>query len=260
VQPPQPNEARFAHYEILRELAQGTYTAVYEARHTHPRLRDRPVTLKILRRSRDARRFLHAARLNAGLNHPRIPALHDVGVVAGRPYTARQFIDGDDLENGIGAGRDVAEVTRIVADIAGVLDYAHGRGVVHGYVHPRHILLGRDGSAWLIGFGEHPPADVMFQGNPLHLAPEQFVAGRTTPATDVFALSETAVWLLCGRHPFERVQAAELLETKRAAALWPGIPAAVARVLVRGLAPDAADRYARAGEFAAALASAGRTG
>jgi serine/threonine-protein kinase len=104
----------------------------------------------------------------------------------------------------------------------------------------------------------------MALGNPLHLAPEQFEGdGQATPASDVFALAETALWLLCGRHPFEGFRAAELLAAKRAGQfrrriqeLLPGIPPAVDQVLRRGMAGDPAGRYATAGEFAAALASA----
>ena len=199
-----PDDARCAGYEILRELAHGIYTTVYEARSTHPRLRDRPVALKILRHRGYAQHFFEAARLNAALEHPQIPALYEVGEAAGRPYTARMFVEGDDLQSSIRVGQwSIPEVATIFAPVAKGLDYAHEGGVVHGYVHSRHVLVGKNGAAWLIGFGEYPPADVAALGNPLHLAPEQLEgAGRVTPATDVYALSEMAVWLLCGRHPY----------------------------------------------------------
>src|ERR1043165_3787178 len=102
------DETRCAGYEILRELAQGSCTTVYEARHTHPKLRHRPIALKVLRDGGDARHFLHAARLNASLNHSRIPPLYEVGETAGRLYTARMLVEGDNLQNGIGnPGRNV---------------------------------------------------------------------------------------------------------------------------------------------------------
>jgi serine/threonine protein kinase len=265
----QPDETRSAGYEILRELAQGVYTTVYEARHTHPRLRDRPVALKVLRHRRDAEHFLQAARLNAFLDHSRIPSLYEVGEAAGQLYTARMFIEGDDLQNGIGeANRNITEVARIIAEIAAALDYAHGLGVVHGLVHPRHVLLGNDGAVWVIGFGEYPPTEPVALGNPLHLAPEQLEPdGTVTPASDVFALSETALWLLCGRHPFGGFPATELLAAKRTGRLrrqirelLPGVSPALEQVLRRGLAAEPAGRYAKASEFATALASAARAG
>jgi serine/threonine protein kinase len=270
VQTPQPDEARCGPYEILRELAQGVYTTVYEARNTYPpKLRDRRVTLKVLRHGGHAEHFRQAAMLNAFLEHPQVPALYDVGEATGQKYVARMYVEGDDLQNGIrSANRSVTEVTTIIAQVASALDYAHGRGIVHGYVHPRHMLLGGKAEAWLIGFGEYPPADAAALGNPLHLAPEQLEGyGALTPATDVFALSETALWLLSGRHPFEGIRATELLAAKRSGALCrpikdllPGISPAVEQVLRRGLAADPAARYANAGEFATALASAAHAG
>jgi serine/threonine protein kinase len=267
VHKPQPDDARCGSYEIVRELAQGVYTTVFEARHTH--LRERRITLKVLRHGGHVPHFWHAAQLNASLEHSHIPALCEVGEAAEQMYTARIFVDGDDLQNGIrNCIRSVKEIATIIAQVAAALDYAHGRGVVHGYVHPRHVLLGDNGASWLIGFGEYPPADAAALGNPLHLAPEQLErVGALTPATDVFALSETALWLLSGRHPFEGIRAAELLVAKRSGALrrpikdlLPGISPAVEHVLRRGLAGDPEARYAKAGEFATALASAAHVG
>jgi serine/threonine protein kinase len=213
----QPDETPWAGYEILRELAQGVYTNVYEARHTHPKLSDRPVVLKVLRHGRDAAHYMRAAKIGAFLNNPRIPTLNGVGEDAGRLFTVRMFVEGKDLQNGIGgAKRGLAEVARIISDVAAALDYTHGQGIVHGFVHPRHVLLGNDGAVWLIGFGEYPPSDPVALGNPLHLAPEQFEAeGTLTPASDVYALAETALWLLCGQHPFAGFQPGELLAAKR---------------------------------------------
>ena len=67
MQMPQPDDALCAGYKIVRRLAQGSCTTVYEARPTHPKLRDRPVTLKVLRHYGDPRHFMQAARINAAL-------------------------------------------------------------------------------------------------------------------------------------------------------------------------------------------------
>ncbi len=262
----QPHEGHFAGYEIVREVAQGYYAAVYEARHTHPKLRDRHVALRVLRHNDYSEHFMEAARLNACLEHPRIPALREVGEAAGRLYWARSFIEGDDLQNDIrGPSRNIEDVLRITAEVAGALDYAHGRGVVHGYVHPRHVLLGRDGCGWLIGFGEYPPSTPAVLGNPLHLAPEQFTDNKVTPATDVYCLSETCFWVLCGQHPFDKLRITALMDAKRSGqvarnlgGIRPGVTAGVEQVLLRALAPDPAARYASPGEFATALIGANR--
>jgi serine/threonine-protein kinase len=222
--------------------------------------------MKFLRHPQFAQHFVQAAMLNGSLEHPHIPALYEIGRHAGRPYSVRMFVRGDDVQNGLrGKPRSLPEVARIVADVASALDYAHGRGVIHGCVHPRHVLVDENGSAWLIGFGEYPPADAKALGNPLHLAPEQMEGDNlVTPASDVFALAETALWLLCGRHPFEGMRDIELLAAKLTPQLrrpiqdlLPGVSPAVEQVLQRGLAAEPEGRYTTAGEFATALAAAG---
>jgi serine/threonine-protein kinase len=260
-----PAVVRCGGYLVVRELAKGVLTTVYEAVHTHPNLRDRRVTLQVLQRPQYAARFLQAVQYQARLSHPRIPALHGVGEGEGQPYSVRMFVEGDDLQNGIaGTTRTPAEVGRIITDIAGALDAAHAQGIVHGYVHPRHLLLGRDGSAWLIGFGEMPGPDFPIVGNPLHCAPEQLEATEpVTRQTDVYLLAESAVWLLTGQHPFVRHWGIERLrEAKRAPWSCPtdprparDLPAGLVPVLQRALSPASADRHPTAGEFAAAFAA-----
>ena len=260
------HQTRCNGYKIVRELAVGMYSTVYEAKHTHPNFHGRHVTLKVLRSPRCANHFMNTLRWHACLNHPRIPQLYDVGGDASGPtYAARMFVDGDDLQNGIRNGnRSLRQVAAIVTEAAVALDYAHGQGVVHGYVHPRHLLFGKDESTWLIGFGEYPPADDACLGNPLHFAPEQLEGTcRATPATDVYALCETAIWLLTGQHPFRQYKSSDLFRAKRTGQLWrplreliPGISPTLEAVLQRGLAVEPGARYTTAFDFAKALSSA----
>jgi serine/threonine-protein kinase len=208
-------------------------------------------------------RFLNACRIHAAFQHDHVPPLLMVGENASRCYAIRTFVDGDDLLNNI-RGRAMApgDLVRIVTTVASALDAMHGRELVHGCVHPRHLLQDRNESIWLIGFGEWPPGEVI--GNPLHLAPEQLdqAAGPVGPQTDVYQLAETAAWLLAGRHPFQDWRRPEeLFAAKRSDDGWRtgpfrNLPGRVAAAFGRALAPDPADRYPMAGEFAAALAAA----
>ena len=252
-----------AMYVVLRPVACGDMTSVFEATTTHPDLGGRRVALRVLNDGRNHARFLDACRVHAAVEHEHIPPLYEVGERDGRLYAARMFVDGDDLLNNI-RGRAVApaDLVRLVAAVASAVDAMHVRGVLHGCVHPRHVLQGRDGSIWLIGLGEWPPGESI--GNPLHLAPEQLEPGRlpSGPPTDVYQLAETAAWLLAGRHPFQDWHRPEpLLAAKRLEDGWHtgplrNLPNRVATAFGRALAPDPADRFPTTGDFAAALAAA----
>jgi uncharacterized protein (TIGR02996 family) len=252
-------------YVVLRPVARGEFTTLFEATTAHPNMRGRSVVIRMLNDRQSARRFLNSCRIHAALGENlQAPPLYEVGENQSGPYSIRKFIDGDDLVNNI-RGRTVApdDLVRIVTTVATVLDAMHRLGVIHGTVHPRHLLQDRDGAVWVIGFGEMPPPGLVM-GNPLHLALEQFDrgAGQVGPATDVYQLAETAAWLLAGRHPYRDSRPPdELLAAKRSEDGWrtralQSLSEAVAAVFRRALAPDPAARYSTAGEFAAALADA----
>jgi serine/threonine-protein kinase len=268
VEPPEPLE--LPGYTIVRPVAHGALTTVYEATHRHPNLAGRRVALKVLKHREYADQFLGACRVSAGLRHRHIPALCEVAEDrTGRLYSVRDFVDGQDLQQDIGcATHPPDEVVRIVTAVADAIDYAHYRGIVHCHIHPRHLLRGHDGSPWLIGFGEVPQA-LPIPGNPVHLAPEQFEGlAAVGPHTDVYLLAETAVWLLAGRHPFAPVVGIEaLLTAKRSFDPWAAdrgiralLPAGAEPVVRRAMTPNPAHRYPTAGQFAEALARAIQVG
>lgn len=252
-------------YVVIREVACGVMTTVYEATSTQSNMRGRRVAVRVLNDRQSGRRFYESCRIHAALgeNIP-VPPIYELGEFESGPYAIRKFIDGDDLLNNI-RSRAVTpdDLVRIVTTVATVLDAMHRLGVIHGTVHPRHLLQDRDGAVWVIGFGEMPPPGLVM-GNPLHLALEQFDrgAGQVGPATDVYQLAETAAWLLAGRHPYQDFRPPDdLLAAKRSEDGWRtdalrNLSEPVAAVFRRALAPDPAARYPTAGEFAANLADA----
>lgn len=158
-----------------------------------------------------------------------------------------------------------AEVVRIARSIASALDYAHGRDVVHGNVHPKHVLLDRTGHVWLIGFAEIGPGypDEICLGNPHHLAPEQFTSlEKTVPQTDVYALGEIVFLLMSGYFPFQNLSMHAMFECKRFGPVpsigryRPQLPRRVDLALHRAMAVRPEDRFRSAGEFVTELDAA----
>jgi serine/threonine protein kinase len=185
-------------YEIVGELGRGTTGTVYEARHT--RL-DRRVALKVphlspeSQRPTKAQRFLHeecrALAFLTGLPVSNVPRLLVVTEYpAGQPYSVRELVDGSTLEQRATEGSvDLRTGLAVIAEVARVVQSVHDQGFAHRNLSPANVLVARDGTPWLIGFGRVG----LLAGSPL------LPAGAVgTPAeVDVRGLRDLLRWL-CG--------------------------------------------------------------
>ncbi|MEZ0229412.1 MAG: protein kinase, partial [Planctomycetota bacterium] len=121
-------------YEILGEIARGGMGVIYKARQLDL---ERVVALKTLRAEEAKRddameRFKREAQAVAGLRHPNVVAVHEVGVTEEIPYFTMEFIEGLPLDRRIVRGPlEGKEACAILAPIADALHYCHGEGVVH---------------------------------------------------------------------------------------------------------------------------------
>ena len=147
--------APFLHpsYNVIRELARGTYTAVYEATLTRPQLARRSVALMVLCDRKFDTRFLRIAQVTASLDHPGIVPCYEDGMASDLAYISLALVRGGDLMHRISLSgpATLEDTVRIICEVA-ALDYAHGRGVVHGHLHPKHVLLDESGRPRLTGF------------------------------------------------------------------------------------------------------------
>src|SRR4051812_18480884 len=142
-------------YEILSPLGSGGMGEVYRARDT--RL-DRVVAIKVLHRQlvhqpgwRD--RFEREARALAGLNHPHICALYDIGRESAVDYLVMEYLDGQSLERKLEAGAlPIDQAILWAMQIAEALHQAHRRGILHRDIKPGNIMLTASG-AKLMDFG-----------------------------------------------------------------------------------------------------------
>jgi hypothetical protein len=210
-------------------------------------------------------RVIREARITARLHHPHAVTLYDVVDEDGSPCLIMQFVQSRSLsavlqERGT---LQLAEVTRIGADVASALQAAHAVGIVHRDVKPGNVLITDDGSAKLTDFGiSHAVGDVtltstgMVSGTPAYLAPEVARGGKSSFPADVFSLGATLYAALEGAPPFgtdtnpmailHRVASGELIPPRRSGSLTP--------LLLRMLAPEPAGRPGM-GEVAYELAA-----
>jgi serine/threonine-protein kinase len=266
----------FAGYTILRPLGSGGMADVYLAK--HPRLPRRDA-LKILSEgtTSDAEfreRFNREADLAATLWHPHIVAVHDRGEFDGHLWIAMDYVEGTDaarlMREKFGGGMPEQDVCAIVTAVAGALDYAHARGLLHRDVKPANILLTHpdedDHRILLADFGvARQLADIsgitetnVAVGTVAYAAPEQLVGSNLDGRADQYALAASAFHLLTGAPPFSNPNPVAVIGQHLHAApprlsdYRPDL-AGLDDMFFKALAKEPADRFDRCRQFAAAF-------
>jgi ribose transport system substrate-binding protein len=240
----------------------------------------RAVALKILapELAEDERfraRFLSESRLAASIEHPHIVPIYDAGEAGGMLYIAMRYVEGADLrtvvrrEGALEAQRAIA----IVDQVAGALDAAHERGLVHRDVKSRNVLIAREDNGdhcFLSDFGLVKTASSetsvggrgQLLGTIEYVAPEQIEGGIVDSRADVYSLGCLLYECLTGEVPFRRdaevaVIYAHLVEVpKPPSSLRPELPPGFDGVVAKAMAKSPKDRYRRCGELAAAARTA----
>jgi serine/threonine-protein kinase len=269
--------AKIGHFEILELVGRGAMGAVYRA--VDPVI-GRLVAIKVIRLmgyndGQEAaflkERLFQEARAAGNLSHPGIVTVHQLGTQDDQAYIVMEFIDGSTLESRLTAGTpaDAELRRRVLLEVAAALDYAHGRGVVHRDIKPANIMLTAGGSVKITDFGiaktllGHTVTKTgMILGTPFYMSPEQVRGQALDGKSDQFALAVIAYQMLTGRRPFQGDHVTSICyqivhaEPLSVVEVQPGLPAAVARVLKRGLEKDPRKRFASCTEFASALIEA----
>ena len=209
-------------HELLEVLGRGGMGVVYKARHL--RL-NRTVAVKMLltgaHASPEAReRFLREAEAAAGLRHPNIVQVHDMGDQDGQPYFTMEFVEGGNLAQKLaGTPQPPRQAAALLATLSEAVQAAHRSGIVHRDLKPSNVLLTADGTPKISDFGLARRMEGesgltwtgIAIGTPSYMAPEQAEARPLAwgPAVDVYALGAILYELLTGRPPFRAETAAE---------------------------------------------------
>ena len=212
-------------YEMEAVLGRGGMGVVFRARHV--RL-NRRVALKMLLAGayaapHERARFQREAEAVAGLRHPNIVQVYDVGDCDGRPYFTMEYVEGGSLAHKLaGAPQPARQAAQLVATLAAAVHAAHTRGIVHRDLKPANVLLAEDGTPMVADFGlarrQDDGAGLTYTGEavgtPGYMAPEQALGRPDTvgPATDIYGLGAILYELLTGRPPFRAATAAETVQ------------------------------------------------
>ena len=251
---------RVGNYELEGEMLSAGPSTFFRARNV---ILGNPVTVRRLTldpaRAEDARAtFFREMRHAAALQHPACGRPIDVLEADGYLWSVQDARRGAVSEERV---RDLGPMTlsdaaRYGGELADALSYLHARGFVHGRVSPRWTLVDEQG-AQLISFtksadlaaGIWPLRDPV-NGLTAFSSPEELAGGRTTSASDLYALAGTLVFWLTGAYPrggatpqdaFVRAKAGAPLVDFRA--LRPDVPPGLAAALDHALAADPAQRH-----------------
>ena len=246
-------------YRIEAVIGRGGMGVVYRA--TELAL-DRPVALKLIapRLAGDARfrdRFVRESHLAASIDHPGVLPVYAVGEADGELFLATRFVDGIDLSRLLqeAGPLELDRALDIVGQIAGALDAAHARGLVHRDVKPANVLVDGTGHCYLCDFGLTKQLNTVttstggLLGTVDYLAPEQIRDEMVGAPADQYSLAVLLYESLAGAAPFRRSSDVQTLFAHVQESVAPlssrrtGLPKALDTVLSRGLAKNQADRY-----------------
>ena len=273
---PALERACIGRYRVIRRLGEGGMGVVWEA--IDPEL-ERRVAIKVLRDTRSVApgdaRLRREAQALAKLTHPNVVSVYDINADAeGELYIVMQLVEGTTLAGALKTQPSRTQLLEWLVQAGRGLAAAHAVGIVHRDFKPANILVGSDGVVRVSDFGlarashaivddDGVPLEISrgMAGTPAYMAPEQFLGGPLTAATDQFAFCVTLWEALWGEHPFP----GDSVTTIREAVLagkhreLPPAPRRLQKAIARGLAVSPDDRFGSMTELLAVIAPRRRT-
>ncbi len=268
-------------YRIEKLIGEGGMGAVYEA--AHLRLARR-FAVKLLypavaKHPEALARFQREAQVTSALGHPHILEVIDFNHTPdGAPYIIMELLAGEDLAARLRRQLrlEPPAVASILRQAASALQAAHEQGIVHRDLKPNNIFLCRRGKrddfVKVVDFGVSKVLGAQggltstqaLIGTPFYMSPEQAEqrSGEVDLRADIYALGVIIFEALTGRPPFAADSIPQLLfkvayhEAPLLRSLRPDLPAALDAVVARALAKQREERWASAGELAAAFKAA----
>ena len=268
-----PTFHRLGDYELIQEIARGGMGVVYKARQLSL---SRIVAVKVVLHGpfsseEFVQRFRTEAAAVAGLQHPNIVAIYEVGQHGDDHFFSMEYIEGKHLADLVRArplpARRAAGYLKTIAE---AVHYAHQRGVLHRDLKPSNVLLDVFDQPRVMDFGLAKLLDSDAEltttgqvlGSPSYISPEQ-AAGKASefgPGGDIYSLGAILYHLLTGRPPFQgetipeillQVQNTDPVAPRR---LNPSVPVDLQTICLKCLQKEPARRYDSAQELAEDLA------
>ena len=266
-----------SHYRVVGKLGVGGMGVVYDAEDT--RL-PRRVALKFLSQElvgdpEASRRLQREAETIALLNHPNICTIYEIDEHEGSRFIAMERVDGVNLKlhmtrTTLSDGENI----EIAMQVAGALQAAHEKGIVHRDIKPGNIMVGPGGMVKVLDFGlarrfrMPDTGEILLHGSTIpgrplgtanYMAPERIAQGPLDPRSDLFSLGVVMYEMATGRLPFAGASPYETVtnilekDPTPLREFAPRRSAALAGIVTHLLAKRAGERYQSAADLHAAL-------
>ena len=251
-------------YEIIDKVGSGGMADVYKAR-CH-RL-NRFVAIKILKPEYSSdksfvNKFRGEAQSAAGLSHPNIVSVYDVGDDDGLHYIVMELVEGITLKRFIERkGKlEVKEAVGITIQIAQGMEAAHSNHIIHRDIKPQNIMISRDGKVKVADFGIAKAATSNTitsnaMGSVHYLSPEQARGGYSDEKSDIYSLGVTLYEMISGKLPFagDNTVSVALLHIQGEAIplreLDPNVPISIDKIVQKCMQKKPERRYLSASEM-----------
>lgn len=250
----------FGRYTLVEKMGEGALGRVYRGLDSET---GRPVVVRIFDNGASsgaefAERFSRECRASAGLKHPNIAAVYEMGMEGSSPYIVMEFLGANSLRNLIARKLQLPVETKLSVMIhtAEALACAHQSGVLHGGLSPSKIHLTDDGGVKIRDFGiarilaRDPSAAPARPAAPVYLSPEEVQGGDADAQSEIFSAGVLFYEWVTGKHPFHdpdgRKALDNLLQETELPAFerFPHEPPGLWPILKTCLAKDPKDRYA----------------
>lgn len=253
-------------YELLEKIGDGGMAVVYKGR---DRLLNRYIAVKILRPefTKDAtfvENFKRESQAAAGLSHPNIVGVYDVGREGNINYIVMELIEGRTLNEVIEqeAPMDYRKVIDISKQVASALRIAHKNKIIHRDVKPHNIMITEDGVVKLADFGiARAVNDATLStgskivGSVHYFSPEQARGNYVDERSDIYSLGIVMYEMLTGKVPFDGENPVQVAlkhindEITPPGELVAGIPPSLERCVMKATSKYQTNRYSNAEEL-----------
>lgn len=251
-------------YEILEKIGAGGMSDVFLAK---DHSLGREVAVKILKQEFAEDRIFVAkfraeAQAAAGLEHPNIVSIYDVGSEGSLYYIVMEYVEGITLKTYINKkGRlTYNEALSIAIQVGRGIEAAHKKNIIHRDIKPQNIIISREGKVKVMDFGiaravtsNTVSADIM--GSVHYASPEQARNGYVTFTTDIYSLGIVMYEMVTGRVPYDGETTVAIAiqhlqgEMVPPSEYAPDLPIAVERIIQKATMKTQSRRYQTMGDM-----------